>query len=494
MSRLASLSIKQLSRNFEEKRLCPKTVTEEVFAKIKRTNKDLNAFITLTEELAMRKAEESFQRIASGKRLKLDGILVACKDNFCTKNIPTTCGSLMLKNFVPTYNATVYDKLEKAGAILIGKTNMDQYGMGSGTVDSIFGATTNIWSEDFSNPRICGGSSGGSATAVAAHFCSGALGSDTGGSTRNPASYCGVVGFKPTYGLLSRHGLIPLVNSMDVPGILTRTVDDCVDLFNVMAGPDDFDSTTIKKTFNPIKLPDAIDLRNLKIGIPREYNCEGLTGEVLEAWTKMADFLEENGARVEEISMPYTSASIFVYSILNQCEVASNMARYDGIEYGHRADDESSTENLYAKTRAEGFNGVVKNRILAGNYFLLRKNYEKYFLKALRVRRLVSDDFKKAFSKVDLLLTPTTLSDAPLLSDFTRNHNRDQCAVQDFCTCPANMSGVPALTLPVKLSSNNLPISLQLMGPNFSEKLLFSVARFIEQNVNFQSNFNRIDA
>jgi aspartyl-tRNA(Asn)/glutamyl-tRNA(Gln) amidotransferase subunit A len=392
----------------------------------------------------------------------------------------------MLRNFVPTYNATVYDKLERAGAILVGKTNMDQYGMGSGTVDSIFGAAKNIWSKD--NSRICGGSSGGSAAAVAANFCSAALGSDTGGSTRNPASYSGVVGLKPTYGLLSRHGLIPLVNSMDVPGILTKSIDDCIDIFNTIAGPDDMDSTTVKEPFKQIELPlDINDVKGLRVGIPREYNCEGLTAEVLEAWTKIADYLEDNGAQVEEISMPYTSASIFVYSILNQCEVASNMARYDGIEYGYRANEGSSTESLYVKTRAAGFNGVVKNRILAGNYFLLRKNYDKYFLKALKVRRLVSDDFKKAFSKVDILLTPTTLSDAPLLNDFIKNHNRDQCAIQDFCTCPANMAGIPAVSLPVKLSSNHLPIGIQLMGPNFSEHRLFSAAKFIENGVGFYS-------
>lgn len=398
----------------------------------------------------------------------------------------------MLKDFVPSYNATVYQRLEDAGAILVGKTNMDEFGMGSGSVDSIFGPTKNLWSQDLKNPTIAGGSSGGSAVAVASGCCSAALGSDTGGSTRNPASYCGVVGFKPTYGLLSRHGLIPLVNSMDVPGILTRTINDCVDIFNVIAGPDKFDSTTIKKPFTPIELPriEEISIKKLRIGIPREYHCQGLSPEVLEAWTKVADLLEANGAEVKEVSMPNTSSSIFVYSILNQCEVSSNMSRYDGIEYGHRAKDETSTEHLYAKSRAEGFNGVVKNRILTGNYFLLRKNYEKYFLKALKVRRLISDDFVKVFSTVDLLLTPTTLSDAPLLKDFTQSSNRDQCAVQDFCTQPANMAGIPALTIPIKLSSNNLPLSLQLCGPNFSEETLFKVAKFIENSVNFISIYN----
>lgn len=393
----------------------------------------------------------------------------------------------MLKNFYPTYSATVFQKLEDAGAILIGKTNMDEFGMGSGTVDSIQGATSNIYSENFNDPRIVGGSSGGSATAVAAQFCSAALGSDTGGSTRNPASYCGVVGFKASYGLLSRHGLVPLVNSMDVPGILSNNVSDCVEIFNTIAGSDNLDSTTIKKNFKPVKLTNNFDVKNLRIGIPREYHCEGLSDETLDIWRSVADYLEDNGAIVKEISMPYTSASIFVYTILNQCEVSSNMARYDGIEYGHRADDESNMENLYGKSRAEGFNDVVKNRIFSGNYFILRKNYEKYFIKALKVRRLISDDFRKAYKEVDLLLTPTTLSDAPLLKDFALKHNRDQSAIQDFCTCPANMAGVPAISLPIKLSENKLPLSLQLMSPIFNEQILFNVAKFIEDSVSFSS-------
>lgn len=394
----------------------------------------------------------------------------------------------MLHNFIPPYNATVVQRLEDAGAILIGKTNMDEFGMGSGSVDSIFGATRNVWDDN----RIAGGSSGGSATAVASGLVSAALGSDTGGSTRNPASYCGVVGFKPSYGLLSRHGLIPLVNSMDVPGILTKSVDDCSQIFNILAGPDSFDSTTVKKDFKKFELSDESSVKKLKIGIPKEYHCHGLSQEVQECWRKIADFLEESGAEIHEVSMPYTSSSIFVYSILNQCEVSSNMSRYDGIEYGHRADDESSTEALYAKTRAEGFNGVVKNRILAGNYFLLRRNYDTHFMKALKVRRLISEDFRKVFKQVDLLLTPTTLSDAPLLSDFTQNNNRDQCAVQDFCTQPANMAGIPAISIPIKLSSNNLPLSLQLMSDNLSESKLFNTAKFIENYVGFRENYERL--
>lgn len=272
-----------------------------------------------------------------------------------------------------------------------------------------------------------------------------ALGSDTGGSTRNPAAYCGVVGLKPTYGLVSRYGLIPLVNSMDVPGILTRTVDDCALILNSISGPDPYDSTTINSPLQPVILPNVneISLKAIKVGIPDEYHCDGLSPEILETWTKVTDMLTAAGANVQNISLPNTAASIFVYTILNQCEVASNMSRYDGIEYGHRSPEDSSTEQLYAKTREEGFNSVVKNRILSGNYYLLRRNYDKYFQKALKVRRLILNDFQRAFEKdtIDVILTPTTLTEAPLLSEFKKNTNRDQCALQDFCTQPANMAG-----------------------------------------------------
>lgn len=324
-------------------------------------------------------------------------------------------------------------------------------------------------------------------------YCLSAIGSDTGGSTRNPASYCGVVGLKPTYGLCSRHGLIPLVNSMDVPGILARSVSDCVDVLNAVAGPDSLDSTIIREPFKTLQLPevDQTNLRSVRIGIPKEYHCDGLSAEVLETWTKVADLLECAGARVQQVSLPNTAASIFVYSILNQCEVASNMARYDGIEYGHRAADERSTEQLYAQSRAEGFNHVVKTRILTGNFFLLRKNYDHYFENALRVRRLIADDFTRVFNgqstddNVDILLTPTTLSDAPLYKDFVTQSNRDQCAVQDFCTQPANMAGIPAVSIPIRLSKAGLPLSLQLMSNSLNEQLLLTVARWIEAQVEF---------
>lgn len=456
--------------------------------------KNLNAFITETTTLGLDQATCSHSRYSSGQSLSaLDGIPVAIKDNFCTKDVRTTCASKMLENFIPGYNSSVYQRLTDRGCTLMGKTNMDEFGMGSGTIDSIFGPTKNPWSKSLDDWNITGGSSGGSAAAVAAGSVAVGIGSDTGGSVRNPASYCGVVGFKPSYGLVSRHGLIPLVNSMDVPGILTRTVEDCVEVFNAISGPDDLDSTTVKRPATKILLNSNIDhsLEGLRVGIPLEYHCEGLDSEILELWKVLASELTNTGgASVQQVSMPNTKSSIFVYSILNQCEVSSNMSRYDGLEFGYRetavGGAQKSTEELYELSRANSLNRVVKSRILSGNYFLLRKNYDKYFEKALKVRRLIANDFVRVFEKCDLLLTPTTLTTAPQFSSFNSMSNRDQSAIQDFFTQPANMAGVPAITVPVKLSKAGLPLSLQLMGPHSSEQRLFEVARWIEKAVQFK--------
>ncbi|XP_017143668.1 glutamyl-tRNA(Gln) amidotransferase subunit A, mitochondrial [Drosophila miranda] len=503
MRRHLQWSIKQLTSSYADGQLSPRRVTEQALEDSVNL-KTLNAFVRLTPEEAQQQAQQSEQRYQKKQPSSgLDGVTIAIKDNFCTENVHTTCASRMLQDFVPPYDATVCSRLRQAGAVLLGKTNMDQFAMGAGTVDSIYGPTKNIWSEDLTqnNWRIAGGSSGGSASAVAAGLCFAGIGSDTGGSTRNPASYCGVVGLKPTYGLVSRHGLIPLVNSMDVPGILARSVSDCVEVLNAVAGPDGKDSTTIRQPFTKLQLPevDGLDLQTVRIGIPKEYHCNGLSAEVLETWTKVADLLECAGASVQQVSLPNTAASIFVYSILNQCEVASNMARYDGIEFGHRAADERSTEQLYAQSRAEGFNNVVKTRILTGNFLLLRKNYDHYFEKALRVRRLIAEDFLKVFEasskedRVDILLTPTTLTEAPLYKDFSSLSNRDQCVVQDFCTQPANMAGIPAVSIPIRLSRSGLPLSLQLMSRSLNEQLLLSVARWIEAQVAFDSLDHRLE-
>lgn len=487
MDKLVSHTIKTLHKAYREKILTPTSFIDLSLQKAKQTN-ELNAFVTLTEDEAENHGIESEKRFYIEKNTRsLDGISVGIKDNFCTRRITTTCASEMLKNFVPTYDATVYARLRNAGACLVGKCNLDEFAMGSGTVDSLFGPTRNPWGYKKDRWRITGGSSGGSAVAVSSGACVAAIGSDTGGSTRNPAALCGVVGLKPTYGLVSRYGLIPLVNSMDVPGILARTVEDAAAVLNAVAGPDLLDSTTLKEPFNPIELGD-IDLSQVRIGIPQEYHCQGMSKEVIDTWGFVIDILEKEKVKIKSVSLPNTSISIAVYSILNQCEVASNMARYDGVEFGLRTREDSSTEELYASTRLKGFNNVVRSRILAGNYFLLTKNYQNYFIKALQLRRLIYEDFKNVFNgenAVDLLLTPTTLSDAPLFEEFSLKNNRDQCAYHDYCTQPANMAGIPAVSIPICLSKNNLPLSLQLMGPNLSETLMLNVAKHIESIVKF---------
>ncbi|KAK6623831.1 hypothetical protein RUM44_010687 [Polyplax serrata] len=476
------------------------TVEEVVGSCLKRANeiKDLNAYINLNSE-NVEQIEDSKRHFKNGNcRSPLEGIPIAVKDNFCVKNIPTTCGSKMLKNFVPKYTATVVEKLFNSGAILLGKTNMDEFAMGSGTTTSAFGPTKNIWGSKHSNIFmqddsddwfLAGGSSGGSAIAVASGTCLGALGSDTGGSCRNPASYCGVVGLKPSYGLLSRHGLIPLVNSMDVPGILTLNVEDASILLGIMAGKDENDSTTLQNDLNLNLNFSSSSVKGLKIGIPIEYNCEGLSDEIKSTWDDVAKILDGGGATIVPVSMPHTKYSIVCYSILNQCEVASNMARYDGVEYGLRCDKNSS--EMFTDSRSSGFNDIVRSRILGGNYFLLSRS-KRYYDQALKVRRLIFEDFQNIWDKgINILLTPTTLTDAPRYSEYKEKDEREQSVVQDYCTQPANLAGCPAISIPIELSKKGFPISLQLMAPNFMEKTLLESALYIENAVYFAQYRNK---
>ncbi|GFO04652.1 glutamyl-tRNA(gln) amidotransferase subunit a, mitochondrial [Plakobranchus ocellatus] len=468
--------------------------------------KHLNYMLQQTSSDVLEKqAKISEQLYSQGTAKALEGIPIAFKDNFCTLGVPTTCGSRMLLNYVPPYNATMVEKVLEAGALMIGKANLDEFAMGSGSTDGCHGPVINPWSmvttpsgerlspsvadqsSDGSDWFVAGGSSGGSAAAVAAGACLASFGSDTGGSVRIPASYCGLVGLKPTYGLLSRHGLIPLVNSMDVPGIFTKTVTDSAIILNAVAGHDNKDSTTVQESHTPIQIDEDIDISKLNVGIPKEFYVPGLSEEVVTVWREIADLLEKAGARVTEVSMPHSRHCIICYHVLCCCEVASNFSRYTGIEFGLRCGSEESTEELYAENRHHGFNDVVRGRILAGNFFLLRRNYERFFLKAQRIRRLISNDFKNAFSAgVDFLLTPITLSDAPSHSWFIQKDSRTRSAEQDVVTTAANLAGVPAISLPLKLSRQNLPLSLQLMGPRFSESRLLSLAHWIENEVQFQ--------
>ncbi|XP_037551314.1 glutamyl-tRNA(Gln) amidotransferase subunit A, mitochondrial [Nematolebias whitei] len=494
---MLSLTLKEVSLAFREGKISPTELCKKCLNRIKKTQ-HLNAFITVTEELSLKQAQQSEIRLSQGvPKGPLDGIPFAVKDNFCTENIKTTCASKMLKDYTPPYNATVVQKLLDQGAVLMGKTNMDEFAMGSGSIDGTFGPVRNPWSytstyraQSGASPDsdwvVTGGSSGGSAAAVASLTSYLALGSDTGGSTRNPAALCGVVALKPSYGLLSRHGLIPLVNSMDVPGIIARSVNDVATVLGVLQGLDIKDSTTVPAPAALTDLPEDFDVRNICVGIPKEYHAPGLSEETLAQWSRVADLFERAGARVERVSLPHTQHSIVCYHVLCCTEVASNMARFDGLEYGHRSKTDISTEVLYSSTRHEGFNDVVRGRILSGNYFLLKQNYQHYFVKAQKVRRLIADDFRQVFaSGVDVLLTPTTLTDAARYHDFTQEDNRTRSAQEDVFTQPANLAGLPAVSVPVALSRRGLPIGLQLIGPALEDKKLLCVAQWIEQRVDF---------
>ncbi|KAM9340991.1 glutamyl-tRNA(Gln) amidotransferase subunit A, mitochondrial [Symphorus nematophorus] len=496
---MLSLTIREVSLALREGRISPTELCRKCLNRIKKTQ-HLNAYITVTEELALKQAQEAETRLLRGApRGPLDGIPFAVKDNFCTENIKTTCASRMLKDYSPPYNATVVQKLLDQGAVLMGKTNLDEFAMGSGSTDSAFGPVRNPWSyaapyreqtgaEPESDWVVTGGSSGGSAAAVASLTSYLALGSDTGGSTRNPGALCGVVALKPTYGLLSRHGLIALVNSMDVPGIMARSVSDVAIILGILQGLDIRDSTTIPAPSSPTELPKDFDVRNICVGIPKEYHAPGLSDETVAQWSRVAGMFERAGARVEQVSLPHTQHSIVCYHVLCCAEVASNMARFDGLEYGHRSAVDSSTEAMYASTRHEGFNDVVRGRILSGNYFLLKQNYQRYVEQAQKVRRLIADDFRRVFSSgVDVLLTPTTLTDAACYSDFTQEDNRTRSAQEDVFTQPINMAGLPAVTVPTALSRRGLPIGLQLIAPALQDKKLLSVAQWIEQRVGFPS-------
>ncbi|XP_020516592.2 glutamyl-tRNA(Gln) amidotransferase subunit A, mitochondrial isoform X1 [Labrus bergylta] len=502
---MLGLTIREVSLALREGRVSPTELCRKCLNRIKKTQ-HLNAYITVTEELALKQAQEAETRLLQGKpKGPLDGIPFAAKDNFCTENIRTTCASRMLKDYTPPYNATMVQKLFDQGAVLVGKTNMDEFAMGAGSTDGAFGPVRNPWSyaapfreqtgaQPDSDWVVTGGSSGGSAAAVASLTSYLAVGSDTGGSTRNPGALCGVVALKPTYGLLSRHGLIPLVNSMDVPGIMTRSVSDAATVLGILQGLDIRDSTTIPAASTITELPEDFDVKNICVGIPKEYHAPGLSEETLTQWSRVADMFERAGARVEQVSLPHTQYSIVCYHVLCHAEVASNMARFDGLEFGHRSAVDSSTEAMYSVTRHEGFNDVVRGRILSGNFFLLKQNYEHYFVKAQKVRRLISDDFKHVFSSgVDILLTPTTLTDAAAYSDFKQEDNRTRSAQEDVFTQPVNMAGLPAVSVPTALSRRGLPIGLQLIGPVLQEKKLLSVARWMEQRVGFPSISDYVD-
>lgn len=469
-------TITQIAKDLANKKYSSVELTETFFKRIKQYEPDLNCFITLTKDSALTAA-----KIADNNRAKnldkqnlLAGIPLAIKDNFCTENIRTTCGSKMLSNFIAPYDATVIAKLKKVESVFLGKTNMDEFAMGSSNENSAFKNVKNPWDLQC----VPGGSSGGSAAAVAARFAVAALGSDTGGSIRQPASLCGVVGLKPTYGRVSRFGLAAFASSLDQPGILTKTAEDAAILLQAIAGFDTKDSTSVAE-FVPdysATLNDAI--KGLKIGLPKEYFANNFNAGVALAIDEAISLLEKLGAKVKEVDLPMHQYAMPVYYIIATAECSSNLARYDGVRYGFCCEDAKDFDDLISRSRGEGFGAEVKRRILIGTYVLAAKHYGAYYLKAQKVRNLISEDFQKVFRKVDVILGPTTPTPAFKLGAKTTDPLSMYSS--DIYTIAANLAGLPAISIPVGFVGA-LPIGMQLMGNYFSEARILNVAHKYQQ-------------
>jgi aspartyl-tRNA(Asn)/glutamyl-tRNA(Gln) amidotransferase subunit A len=441
----------------------------------------LNSFICETPELALSQAKAADERRARGQALPLDGIPLGIKDLFCVENVLSTAASHILDGFKPPYESSVTAQLKRDGAVFLGKLNMDEFAMGSSNETSYYGPVINPWRRAGEKANLVpGGSSGGSAAAVAGRLCLGATGTDTGGSIRQPAAFTGIVGLKPTYGRCSRWGIIAFASSLDQAGPMARSVEDCAILLRSMAGFDPKDSTSVETPVPDYRAALAQDVRGLKIGIPREYRAEGMSGEIETLWNKGAECLRATGAEIIDVSLPHTHYALPTYYILAPAEASSNLARYDGVRYGLRIEGKDLQE-MYEATRAEGFGAEVRRRILIGTYVLSAGYYDAYYLKAQKVRALIAADFARAFEKVDLLLTPT----APSAAFAAGEKSADPIAMylNDVFTVPASLAGLPALSLPGGLSAEGLPLGLQLIGRAFEEETLLRAARCIEEAV-----------
>lgn len=454
-------------------------LTNDVYARIDEVEDKVQAFLTLTKDTALEQAAKVDKKIADGGEIAfLEGIPGAIKDNICTKGIKTTCASKILENFVPPYNATVVNKLSAVNPVIVGKLNMDEFAMGGSTENSAFHPTHNPWNLDC----VPGGSSGGSAASVAAGTSIWALGSDTGGSIRQPASFCGVVGMKPTYGRISRYGLVAFASSLDQIGPLTRDVTDCALLMNVISGHDEMDSTSSAAPVPDFTQSLVEDIKGLKIGLPKEYFAKGMDADVEKTIRAAVNQLEALGAELVEISLPHTDYGIATYYLVAPAEAATNLERYDGVSYGVRVDGADIVE-MMTNTRSKLFGAEVKRRIMIGNYALSSGYYDAYYLKALKVRTLVQQDFVKAFENVDVIAAPTTPTPAYKLGAMTADPL--QMYLQDTYTVPLNLAGLPGITVPCGYSDNKMPIGLQLIGKALDEATLLRVAYTYEQSQTF---------
>ena len=474
---LHKLTLHELQDRFTKGDIAAQDIVRAYYLRINQVEPRIKAYVTLAKDSAMADAKALDKRLKGWRKtVPLMGMPIAIKDNICTEGVLTTCASRMLVTFVPPYNATVVTRLRERGYLLLGKTNLDEFAMGSSTENSAFGPSRNPWNPAY----VPGGSSGGSAAAVAADECAGALGSDTGGSIRQPAALCGVVGLKPTYGRVSRYGLVAFASSLDQVGPITKDVTDAAIMMNVIAGYDPLDSTSAN-----VPVPDYMkalkkkDVKKLRIGLPNEYFGEGLNPEVEHAVRTAVDVLKELGGEIKEISLPTTRAAVAAYYLIATAEASSNLARYDGIKYGLRTKQSNDLLDMYMKTRQEGFGPEVKRRIMLGTYALSAGYYDAYYGKAQAVRTLIRRDFDAAFKDVDLIVTPVTPTCAFKLGEKVQNPL--EMYLSDIYTISVNLAGIPAISIPCGFSTAGLPIGLQLIGRPFEEDLVFRGAHAYEQ-------------
>ena len=473
---LLKLTALELAAKIKTKEITVPEAAEAVLAQMEKTEPLYHCYLTVDRELVIKKAGEIQKKIEAGELTgPLAGVPVAVKDNMCTEGMLTTCASRILGNFIPTYSAEAVLKLEEAGALILGKTNMDEFAMGSTTETSAYGETKNPWDAE----RVPGGSSGGSAAAIAAKECFFSLGSDTGGSIRQPAAYCGVVGMKPTYGTVSRYGLIAYGSSLDQIGPISKDVADCAAVLEAVSSYDKKDSTSLDRKDTDFTSALIDDVKGMKIGIPEDYFGEGLDREVKEAVLKAADVLEKRGAIVEKFHLDYVEYAIPAYYTIAAAEASSNLERFDGIKYGYRTPDFEGLHDMYKKTRSEGFGAEVKRRIMLGSFVLSSGYYEAYYLKALKVKALIKKAFDEAFSRYDMILGPVAPTTAPKLGESLSDPLK--MYLGDIYTIAVNLAGLPGISLPCGLDGKGMPIGLQLIGDCFQEKKILQAAYTYEQ-------------
>ena len=486
MTELHKLSIKEKLKGLKDSTFSSQELTESYLKRIKKLDSKINSFITVLEERAVKSAKEADQRYASGSALPLDGIPIAHKDIFCTEGVLTSCGSRMLSNFISPYSSTVVKNFEGSGSVVLGKTNMDEFAMGSSNETSYFGEVKNPWKKDY----VPGGSSGGSAACVSAGLASGATGTDTGGSIRQPAALCGLTGIKPTYGRVSRYGMIAFASSLDQGGVLTKTAEDAAYMLKTMSGHDPKDSTSLN-----IEVPDFVkeinkEIKGLRVGLPKQFFSMNLPEYVEQSINESLKVFEKLGVKIIDVDLPHIDLSLPIYYVIAPAECSANLSRYDGVKFGYRCEDPKNLEDLYMRTREEGFGTEVKRRILIGTYALSAGYYDAYYLKAQKCRRLVANDFKETFKSVDLILSPTAPDTSFALG--AKTSDPVEMYKQDIFTIPANLAGLPGISVPCG-QHHGLPLGLQLVSDNLEESKILRMAHHFQLNTDWHKSWPELD-